>query len=129
MVNLLPSAEQLATPDDFLPVVHLSCVSPTGAITNQSQYKAQSPQSSHLSKYYMSLQLLNIPEILKKSCILYEQRQCNRKLCAVNRKDVSSIAEMLQPKQWQLTVALIWCERAYSRTPVGHSSVHAIEQL
>jgi hypothetical protein len=106
-VNLLPSAEQLATPEDLLPAVHLSCVSPTGAITNQSQYTVQSPQSSHLSKYYMSLQLLNIPEIIKKSCTLYEQRKCNRKLCAVNRKNVSSIAEMLQPKQCQLTVELI----------------------
>lgn len=65
-VNLLPSAEQLATPDDFLPAVHLFCVSPTGAMTKQSQYTVQSPQSSHLSKYHMSLQLLNIPEILKE---------------------------------------------------------------
>jgi hypothetical protein len=62
-VNLLPSSEQLAIPNDLLLVVHLSCASPTAAITNQSQYIGQSPQSSHLQKYCMILQLSNMPEV------------------------------------------------------------------
>jgi hypothetical protein len=62
-VNFASPVSQLANPAGPLPVVCLSHVSPTGAISIQFQYTAEFRDSSHQAKYHTCLQLLYMPEI------------------------------------------------------------------